>query len=101
MCSDGPVHLTYFSAFAVDDHESQVLADWYGIVMGTSHEEPMMRSTPIEWNLFGVGAWNFTTNRQNIYDFWLNGTERAKSFENVFTLGMRGVWIKYSCQNGI
>ena len=74
----------------MDDPESQVLADWYGIVMGTSHEEPMMRSTPIEWDLFGQGAWNYTTNRQNVTDFWTVGAERAKNFENVFTLGMRG-----------
>ncbi|KAI0826133.1 hypothetical protein BC629DRAFT_1276143 [Irpex lacteus] len=77
------------AAFAVDDPESQVLADWYGIVMGTSHEEPMMRSTPIEWNLFGQGAWNYTTNRQGVTEFWTVGAERAKNFENVFTLGMR------------
>lgn len=32
--------------FGVDDPENQRLADLYGIVMGTSHEEPMMRSIP-------------------------------------------------------
>ncbi|PBK61129.1 hypothetical protein ARMSODRAFT_674974 [Armillaria solidipes] len=42
------------SAFAVDDSENQRLADVYGIVMGTSHEEPMARSTPVEWNLFRI-----------------------------------------------
>jgi hypothetical protein len=79
----------------VDDPESQILADWYGVVMGTSHEEPMMRSLPIEWDLFGQGDWNFTSNRQNVTDFWTVGTERAKSFENVFTLGMRGQYMGY------
>lgn len=34
------------SAFGIDDSQNQFLADLYGIVMGTSHEEPMMRSTP-------------------------------------------------------
>ena len=79
-----------FSAFAVDDHLNQVLADWYGIVMGTSHEEPMMRSIPVEWTLFGVGPWDYATNGPFIYNFWVNSTIRAKPFENIFTVGMRG-----------
>ncbi|CDO68754.1 Glycoside Hydrolase Family 115 protein [Trametes cinnabarina] len=78
------------SAFGVDDPQNQALADWYGIVMGTSHEEPMMRSIPVEWNLFGVGQWDYGTNQQFIYNFWVNGTERAKPYENMFTVGMRG-----------
>ncbi|KAI0077007.1 hypothetical protein K474DRAFT_1707684 [Panus rudis PR-1116 ss-1] len=78
------------SAFNIDDPQNQPLADWWGIVMGTSHQEPMMRGTPIEWNLFGSGDWNYTTNSQNIYNFWVNGTIRAKPYESIFTLGMRG-----------
>ncbi|EKM52378.1 glycoside hydrolase family 115 protein [Phanerochaete carnosa HHB-10118-sp] len=78
------------SAFAVDDHLNQVLADWYGIAMGTSHEEPMTRSTPVEWTLFGDGPWDYSVNMQNIYNFWLAGTERAEPYENVYTMGMRG-----------
>lgn len=58
--------------------------------MGTSHEEPMMRSIPVEWNLFGQGDWNYTTNSQFIYQFWVNSTIRAKPFEGVYTMGMRG-----------
>lgn len=60
--------------------------------MGTSHQEPMMRSTPIEWDLFGSGPWDYTTNSQNIYNYWVVGTERAKPYESIFTLGMRGTW---------
>lgn len=81
----------FASAFAVDDHLNQVLADWYGIVMGTSHEEPMMRSIPVEWTLFGQGAWDYSTNAQFIYNFWVNSTIRAKPYENIFTVGMRGM----------
>ncbi|KAK0445619.1 glycoside hydrolase family 115 protein [Desarmillaria tabescens] len=80
----------YVSAFAVDDPENQRLADVYGIVMGTSHEEPMTRSTPVEWDLFGTGDWNYTTNSQNIYQFWVEGVERAKPYETIYTVGMRG-----------
>ncbi|EGO20146.1 glycoside hydrolase family 115 protein [Serpula lacrymans var. lacrymans S7.9] len=79
------------SAFAVDDPTNQYYANMYGVVMGTSHEEPMMRSTPVEWDIFGVGAWDYATNKQNIYDFWMAGAERGKPFENVYTVGMRGL----------
>ena len=78
------------SAFNVDDPLNQPLADLYGIVMGTSHEEPMMRSIPVEWGLFGNGAWDYTTNSDFIYNFWINGTERAKPYESLYTIGMRG-----------
>lgn len=78
------------SAFAVDDHLNQVLADWYGIAMGTSHEEPMTRSIPVEWNLFGQGEWDYGSNADFIYNFWVNSTERARPYENVYTMGMRG-----------
>ncbi len=50
----------------------------------------MARSTPVEWNLFGVGDWNYTTNSQNVYKFWVDGVERAKPFETMYTIGMRG-----------
>ena len=78
------------SAFCVDDAQNQPLADWYGIVMGTSHEEPMMRSVPVEWNFFGKGAWDYGSNQQNVYDFWRVGAERARPYEGVITIGMRG-----------
>ena len=55
-----------------------------------SHEEPMMRSIPVEWGLFGIGPWNYSTNAQNVYNFWVAGTERAKPYESIFTIGMRG-----------
>ncbi|RPD63354.1 hypothetical protein L227DRAFT_386788 [Lentinus tigrinus ALCF2SS1-6] len=78
------------SAFGIDDTQNQPLADWWGIVMGTSHEEPMMRSIPVEWNLLGVGAWDYSTNQQNVYNFWKVGVERARPYEGVYTIGMRG-----------
>ncbi|KAJ6476888.1 hypothetical protein C8R45DRAFT_906591 [Mycena sanguinolenta] len=78
------------SAFGVDDSVNQFMADYYGIVMGSSHEEPMMRSIPVEWNLFGVGAWDYSVNPANVNAFWLNGTIRGAPYENVWTIGMRG-----------
>ena len=84
------VNLSIASAFGVDDLQNQPLADWYGIVMGTSHEEPLMRSIPVEWGLFGTGPWDYSTNSKNIYNFWVTGVERARPYENLFTMGMRG-----------
>ncbi|KAK7046476.1 GH115-C domain-containing protein [Favolaschia claudopus] len=78
------------SAFCVDDSQNQAMADYYGIVMGTSHEEPMMRSIPVEWGLFGNGPWDYSVNSQFINEFWVNSTIRAKPFENMWTIGMRG-----------
>ncbi len=78
------------SAFAVDDPLNQPLADMYGIVMSTSHQEPMTRSSPNEWNLFGNGTWDYNTNSANIYQYFKDGAERARPYENIYTMGMRG-----------
>jgi Glycosyl hydrolase family 115/Gylcosyl hydrolase family 115 C-terminal domain len=80
------------NAFAADDPENPKLADEYGIVMGTSHEEPMMRAekewTSGKWGQHG--AWNYVTNQKEIDEFWRAGMERDKNYEEVVTLGMRG-----------
>ncbi|KAJ7454980.1 hypothetical protein B0H11DRAFT_257884 [Mycena galericulata] len=78
------------SAFGVDDPVNQFNADFYGIVMGTSHEEPMLRSIPVEWNLFGIGPWDYSVNPTNINNFWVEGVKRGAPYENVWTVGMRG-----------
>lgn len=75
--------------FNVDDPHNQALADEYGIVMGTSHTEPMMRATK-EWNEFGDGPWLWSTNNESIYPFFVEGAERSKPYEGVLTIGMRG-----------
>ena len=49
-----------------------------------------MRSTPNEFSLFGKGSWDYTINAANINQFWLEGAERARPFESVYTIGMRG-----------
>jgi hypothetical protein len=77
------------SMFNVDDERNQPLADEYGVVMGTSHTEPMMRSTK-EWSTFGKGAWKWSSNKESIKSFLAEGARRAKPYESIFTLGMRG-----------
>ncbi|KAK8849799.1 hypothetical protein IAR55_005135 [Kwoniella newhampshirensis] len=67
---------------------NQVLANRMGIVMGTSHHEPMSRNKP-EWDSFGSGSWDWTNN-QTLKRFWEYGAVRAKGMETLFTMGMRG-----------
>ncbi|WVR07866.1 hypothetical protein IAU60_004909 [Kwoniella sp. DSM 27419] len=67
---------------------NQVLAHNMGIVMGTSHHEPMARNKP-EWDREGSGPWDWT-NDEKLIDWWTYGAERAKGKETMFTLGMRG-----------
>jgi hypothetical protein len=77
------------SMFGVDDPKNQQTADFYGIVMSTSHTEPLQMSTK-EWNTLGNGTWDYTTNSANIDKYWERGVSRAKNFENMWTVGMRG-----------
>ncbi|HET9316382.1 MAG TPA: glycosyl hydrolase 115 family protein, partial [Vicinamibacteria bacterium] len=77
------------SAIADDDPASPALANEYGIVLGTSHHEPMMRAHD-EWRRYGKGPWNYATNAEALRAFWAEGIRRASGFENVVTLAMRG-----------
>lgn len=72
-----------------DDPESPGLADEYGVVLSTSHHEPMMRAH-VEWQRYGEGAWNYQTNAAKLRDFWKTGIERMGSNESIVTLAMRG-----------
>ena len=75
--------------FDDDDSLNQKLADEYGIVMGTSHHEPMMRSWK-EWQKYGHGDWNYQTNDSTLREYWREGIKRMNSYESIVTLGMRG-----------
>ncbi len=77
------------NAFNEDDPDNARLADEYGIVMGTSHHEPMMRAQE-EWKRHGQGPWNYQTNADTLSHFWADGIKRNRSFESIVTLGMRG-----------
>ncbi|MBF9237734.1 glycosyl hydrolase 115 family protein [Hymenobacter sp. BT683] len=75
--------------FNVDDPQNPVLADEYGIVMGTSHHEPLTRAHE-EWKVAGKGAWNYQTNAPALQEFWRGGMQRMGTRENIVTVGMRG-----------
>ncbi|MBU3124554.1 glycosyl hydrolase 115 family protein [Sinomicrobium sp. 2019215] len=76
-------------AFYDDDPRNAVLADEYGVVISTSHHEPLMRAHD-EWSRYGEGAWNYEANREELQDFWKKGIERMGNNESIVTLGMRG-----------
>jgi len=77
------------SAFYEDDPLNGKLANEYGIVMGTSHHEPMMRAW-LEWRQHGVGPWDYSTNATNLDAFWEYGIQRGRNWESTITIGMRG-----------
>ena len=99
-------------AFALDDPQNHATATAYGIIMGTSHEAPMLRGIE-EWNRFavaavrdangnivvpghdpygGTGEWSFVHNAAAIKAYWTDGIRRmvAQNIEGVVTIGMRG-----------
>lgn len=76
-------------AFYDDDPENPVLANEYGIVIGTSHHEPLMRAHD-EWRRYGSGPWNYEKNPDTLRAFWKKGMERMDGNESVVTVGMRG-----------
>jgi hypothetical protein len=77
------------SAFYDDDKLNGKLADEYGIVMGTSHHEPMTRAQQ-EWKRYGTGPWDYNRNEQVLKDFWTQGLRNTRDYEKMITIGMRG-----------
>jgi hypothetical protein len=79
----------WWASFNSDDPLNPKLADEYGIVMGTTHHEPMMRAHA-EWRKSRGGAWNYETNAEKLRQFWTEGIQRMDSYESIVTLAMRG-----------
>ncbi len=80
------------NAFNEDDTNNPVLADLYGVVMGNSHQEPMLRAQK-EWDRRyqkTVGSWNYAKHPDIVSNFWREGIARNKNFESIITLGLRG-----------
>ena len=78
-------------AFYADDPENSKVADEMGVIISTSHHEPMARNhqeyarNRKEW-----GAWNYQTNQQKLDQFFREGIERMKGTDDIVTIGMRG-----------
>jgi hypothetical protein len=80
------------NAFNEDDPENPRLADEYGIVMGNSHQEPMLRAQK-EWDRRyqrKIGSWNYAKNPDIVEAFWREGIKRNRNYESIVTIGLRG-----------
>ena len=80
------------NAFNEDDPENPRLADEYGIVMGNSHQEPMLRAQK-EWDRRyqkTIGSWNYAKYPDIVEAFWREGIRRNKNYESIVTIGLRG-----------
>ena len=69
--------------------ENPVLADRYGIVMGASHCEPMLRNN-CHWKKED-GPWNYVSNQAKIDSYWKESVDQRGDKEAVWTLGIRGI----------
>jgi hypothetical protein len=77
------------NAFYYDDSLNIRSADEYGIVIGTSHHEPLMRAHE-EWKYFGKGQkWDYDSTEAGLKEFWKGGMQRAWN-EKIVSVGMRG-----------
>ena len=78
-------------AFYADDPENSKTADEMGIIIGTSHHEPMARNHQEyarhrgEW-----GPWNYQKNQEKLDQFFREGIKRMKGTDDIVTIGMRG-----------
>ena len=67
------------------------IANQYGIVMGSSHCEQMLRDNVSEWDAKAFGDYNFVTNPNGVLKYWEQRVRENGKFENVYTVGMRGI----------
>ena len=67
------------------------MADSCGILIGTSHCEPLLRNNVAEWDHDQRGAYNYITNRQQVQQYWIERLKEVKGSEELFTIGMRGI----------
>ena len=73
--------------------ENKRVADEYGIVMGSSHIEPMLRNNiaGAEWDSeYPDEAWDYVQNRDHIYKYWEKRAKENGEYENIYTIGKRG-----------
>ncbi|RCW32549.1 glycosyl hydrolase 115 family protein [Marinilabilia salmonicolor] len=71
--------------------ENPKVADEYGIVVGTSHAEPMLRNNVDEWNHHSMGDYNYMENRETVLKYWDERVKESLNHESFYTLGMRGI----------
>ena len=71
---------------------AKAMADSCGIVIGTSHCEPLLRNNVDEWDATERGNFNYRSNRDGVQQYWIERLKEVKkSKDNMFTIGMRGI----------
>jgi hypothetical protein len=76
-----------FNSFATN----REIANAYGIVMGSSHCEQMLRNNISEWDETVFGDYNYVTNPDGVLKYWEQRVRANGAFENIYTVGMRGI----------
>lgn len=73
--------------------ESQKVAAEYGIMITTSHCEPLLfnNAAPSEWEKTRDGEWNYLTNKDVIYKKLNDRVKSTAQYDNIYTMGMRGL----------
>lgn len=70
--------------------QNKLTADDYAIVMGSSHAEPMLRNNVSEWK-GKPEDYNYLKNAEGVRQYWEERVAENGRFENIYTLGMRGI----------
>ena len=78
------------NSFFADDPANQKTADAWGIVVSTSHHEPMQRAMAEWFSENPPGSWSWMKNKEKIQKYFKDGASRAREYESYLTLGMRG-----------
>ena len=73
--------------------ESQEMADKWGIMITTSHCEPLLfnNASLSEWDKARDGEWNYETNSATILKKLDDRIRETAQYDNIYTMGMRGL----------
>ena len=73
--------------------ENKVVADEYGILITTSHCEPLLfnNASLLEWDKNVDGEWDYSKNKECILRKLDARVKEAAGYENIYTLAMRGL----------
>lgn len=71
--------------------ENKVVADSWGIIMSSSHCEPLLYNNTTEWDSKVNGEWNYMTNKDGIMKVLDKRVSENYPYENIYTIAMRGI----------
>jgi len=71
--------------------ENRRIAEEFGVIIGSSHCEQMLRNNVDEWHRYGQGDYDYVTNRDGVLRYWEARVKEFARFEGIYTVGMRGI----------